>query len=113
MLAGPGVAAEPRVPPLDREGAETPQFDTIASRQGVGDFIEARVYDLFDITQIKMRVAIGNPLDELRCDHSRRLLKKLRPRKPKSRPRQAPPMDEPRLFRRASLRRRSGTSRFP
>jgi hypothetical protein len=64
MLAGAGVAPNSGITTFDRKSTKSPQFDTITTRQGIGDFIKNSVYDILDIAQIKMRIALGDLLNE-------------------------------------------------
>src|ERR1700759_3838073 len=63
------VAARARGPMLDRESAKTAQFDAIAARQRSHDLIENRVHDILDIPLVKVRVVLGNALNEFGFDH--------------------------------------------
>ena len=54
---------------LDRECAETTQFNPVAARQGCNDFIEYRVHNVLDIPLIEMRIVLGDTLNEFGFDH--------------------------------------------
>ena len=54
---------------LDREGAETTQLDPVAARQRSNDLIKNRIYDILDIPLIKVRVVLGDALNEFGFDH--------------------------------------------
>ena len=49
---------------LNREGSETPQFDSISATQGVDHFVQYRVDDLIYVALIKVRVLRRNALYE-------------------------------------------------
>src|SRR5438270_9529271 len=68
-VAGARIAPEPGIAPLDREGAEAPELDAVAARQGGGDLVENRRHDQLDIALIEMRVELGQTLDEFRLSH--------------------------------------------
>jgi hypothetical protein len=69
MGAGAWIAARARRPMLDRKRPETTQLDPIAARQGRDDFIKDRVHDVLDIPLIKMRVVLGDALNEFGFNH--------------------------------------------
>src|SRR5579883_452162 len=68
-FAGAGVAAHPRAAPFDRERAETAQLDPVAARQGGRDLVKNGGNDAFDVALVKMRVAIGQPLNQIGFGH--------------------------------------------
>jgi hypothetical protein len=70
-VASARIAADPGVPPPDREGAEPAQFDAVATGQGGGDLVENRGDYGLNVALIKVRVCLGKPLHELRFDHGR------------------------------------------
>src|SRR5918995_4727627 len=59
-IAGARVAAGAGRPVLDRERAETAQFDAVAVRKRIGDLIEYGADNVFDIPQEKVRITCGN-----------------------------------------------------
>ncbi len=65
------VASRARRTMLDRERAKAAQFYSVTARQGVRDFVENGVDDVFNVTQIKVRIAIGNALNEFGFNHRR------------------------------------------
>src|SRR5688572_20324907 len=69
MGAGARIAPRAGRTMLDRERTETAQLDTVAARQGSDDLIENRVDDVLDIPLIKVRVVLGNALNEFGFDH--------------------------------------------
>lgn len=69
MLTGPRVPSDARVTALDGEGPEAAQFHTITARQRIGDFVQNRIHDVFDVALIKMRITFRNSLDKFRFYH--------------------------------------------
>ena len=65
VAAGAGRAV------FHRKRAETTQFDPVAVGQRVGDLIENRADDIFDVAQEEMRIAVGDDLYEFGFDHER------------------------------------------
>src|SRR5437764_13952867 len=70
-VAGARIAAHPGIAALDREGAETAQFDAVAAGQRRGDLVKDRSDDNLDVTLIEVRICLGKPLHELRFGHGR------------------------------------------
>src|SRR4051794_4491957 len=68
-VAGTRIAADPRVAPLYRKGAEPAQLDPVAARQGRRDLLKDRGDDRLDIALIKMRVGFRQLLNELGLCH--------------------------------------------
>jgi len=60
---------EARIAALDGKSPKTTQFDAIAARQSMSNFIKDRVHNVFDISQIEMGIAFSDALDEFRLDH--------------------------------------------
>jgi hypothetical protein len=56
---------------LHRERAETAQLDAIAARQGGYDFIEDCVHNVLHIPLVKVRVVLGDALNQFGFDHRR------------------------------------------
>jgi hypothetical protein len=54
---------------LDRERAKTTQLDPVSTRQGCDDLIENRVYNVLNIPLVKVRVVLGDTLNEFGFDH--------------------------------------------
>src|SRR5262249_46382537 len=69
VRAGAGVAARPRGAMLDRERPKTAQLDAIAARQRSHDLVEDRIDDILDIPLIKVRVVLGDTMNEFGFDH--------------------------------------------
>lgn len=69
LRSGARVPADPCLPVFDRKRPEAAELDAVAARQRRGDLIEDGIDDLLDVPEIKMRVAIGNPLYKLGFDH--------------------------------------------
>src|SRR4051794_22016513 len=69
MRAGARIAAGTRRTMLDRERTETAQLDPVAASQGRNDLIENSVHNVLDIPLIKMRVVLGDTLNEFGFDH--------------------------------------------
>src|SRR4029453_18567765 len=69
MGAGAWIAPRTGRTVLDRERAETAQFDAVAARQGGDDLVENRVHDILDIPLVEVRVVLGNALNEFGFDH--------------------------------------------
>src|SRR5690606_35554343 len=78
-FAGSRVAPDAGRAILHRKSSETAKFDTISVGQGVGDLLEYRVDDIFHVAQKKMRVAVGDALNELGLDHHTCSLPKVLP----------------------------------
>src|ERR1700733_1473929 len=77
-VAGARVAPDARVAALHRERAETAQLDAVAARQRRRDLVEDRGDDDLDIALVQMRVALREPLDELRFRHCGRSSRRFR-----------------------------------
>ena len=69
MRAGTRIAPRARRTVLDRERAKTAQFDPVAARQRRDDLIENRVHNVLDIPLVKMRVVLGDTLNEFGFDN--------------------------------------------
>jgi hypothetical protein len=54
---------------LDRERAEAAQLDPVAPRQRGNNLIENRIHDILDIPLVKVRVVLGDTLNEFGFDH--------------------------------------------
>ena len=67
--AGTWIAAGASRAVLHRECTKTAQLDPIAARQGSDDLIEDRVHNVLDIPLVKVRVMLGDTLDEFGFDH--------------------------------------------
>ena len=52
-----------------REKAATRELDAVAARHGGDDLVENGVDDVFDVALIKMRVLLGDTLNQFRLDH--------------------------------------------
>src|SRR6516164_8232268 len=70
-VAGPRVAADTRVPVLDRKCPEPAQFDAVPASQSCRNLVEDRGYDDIEIALIQVRVGFGQLLYELRFSHRR------------------------------------------
>ena len=57
---------------FDRKRTETAQLDAVAARQRSYDFVEDRVHNVLHIPLIKVRVVLGDALNEFGFDHRRR-----------------------------------------
>src|SRR6056297_2094976 len=68
-LAGAGIAANPRLPLLDREGAETAQLHPVAAGHGGDHLLEDGVHDALHIALVQVRIFLRNDLDEFGSDH--------------------------------------------
>src|SRR5208282_3076631 len=66
---GTRVATHARAAPLDRESAEAAQLDPVAARQGRRDLVEDGGNDAFDVALVKVRIALGQMLDQLGFGH--------------------------------------------
>jgi hypothetical protein len=51
------------------ERTETTELDPVAARERCDDLIKDRVHDVFDIPLVKMRVVLGNTLNQFGFDH--------------------------------------------
>src|SRR5580704_17044222 len=71
-IAGARVAADTRITLFDRERAKTAQLNAVAARQRRCNLIEDRGDDDLDIALVKVRIALRQPLDELRFRHGGR-----------------------------------------
>ena len=69
MGAGAWIASSARRAMLHRKGAEAAKLDPVAPRQRGDDFIEDRVHNVLDIPLVKMRVVLGDTLNEFGFDH--------------------------------------------
>jgi hypothetical protein len=54
---------------LHRECAEAAQFHAVTTRKSGDDFIENGIHDVLDIPLVKMRVVLGDALNEFGFDH--------------------------------------------
>src|SRR5215467_12167530 len=68
-LASTRITALPRFAALHRERPEAAQFDAVAARQGVGNFIENRSDDALDVALIEVWVALSQMLYQLGFCH--------------------------------------------
>src|SRR5690606_25363131 len=50
--------------------AEAPEFDPVATRQRLDDLFEDRVHDPLDVALVKVRILVGDLLNEFGPDHS-------------------------------------------
>jgi hypothetical protein len=57
---------------FDRERAKPAQLNAVAARQRCNDFIENGVHDVLDIPLVKVRVVLGDALDQFGFDHRTR-----------------------------------------
>src|SRR3954471_21709250 len=69
---GARIAPRARGPMLDRERAETAQFDPIAARQRRNDFVENGIHNILHIPLIEVRVVLGDALHQFGFDHRTR-----------------------------------------
>ena len=69
MGAGARVAAGTGRTVLDRESPETAELDTVAARQRSYDLIENRIHNVLHIPLVKVRVVLGDALNEFGFDH--------------------------------------------
>jgi hypothetical protein len=69
MGAGARIASGPGGTMLDRKSTEPPQLDPVAACQGRDDFIEDRIHNVLHIPLVKVRVVLGDTLNEFGFDH--------------------------------------------
>ncbi|SJM35519.1 hypothetical protein BQ8482_80153 [Mesorhizobium delmotii] len=70
-FAGARVAAGAGGAVFHRESTETAQLDPVAFGKRVGDLVENRADDVFDVAQKKVRVACGDDLHKFGFDHEK------------------------------------------
>jgi hypothetical protein len=59
-----GISSLTRRPMFHGKGTKTTKLDTVASGQGIDDFIEDDIHDALDVAMVKMRISRGNLLDQ-------------------------------------------------
>src|SRR5690606_19185562 len=71
LFAGARITPDARRTILHRKGAKAPEFDPVAPRHRIPDFVEDRIDDILDVTLEQMRVFRGELLDKFGLDHQR------------------------------------------
>ena len=69
MLARARIAANARIPLLDREGSEATNLDPVTPCERLNDLVQNSVHHILGIPLIELRVVVGNLLDQFRLDH--------------------------------------------
>ena len=64
VRAGAWIASGASRPVLDRKCAKAPQLNAISACQRVDDLVKNRVDDVLDIALIKVRIVLGDALNE-------------------------------------------------
>src|SRR5215207_779672 len=65
------VSSGARVAPLDRERSEAAQLHAVAALERVGDRVQDRVDDVFDVALVKVRVLLSDLQNQFGLDHGR------------------------------------------
>lgn len=66
---GPWIPACAGIAVFNRKGPESAQFHAVIIHKRVRDFFKDRIYDFFDISQEKVRIALCQFLNEFRFRH--------------------------------------------